>query len=120
MNVPPSWSRRAAMSIGPVCYNADMQRAAKTFKDRVLAVVRRIPAGRVMTYKEVASAAGSPGAFRAVGSVMKANGDPSVPCHRVVRSDLRPGEYNRPGGERTKTRRLASEGVRVARGRIVR
>ncbi|HSD12085.1 MAG TPA: MGMT family protein [Patescibacteria group bacterium] len=108
------------MSIGAVCYNAGMPRASKTFRNRVLAVVRLIPKGSVMTYKEVAFAAGHPGAFRAVGSVMKANVDPGVPCHRVVRSDLRPGEYNRSGGERTKIRRLASEGVRVVRGRIVR
>lgn len=86
------------------------------FKHRVLAVVRRIPRGSVMTYKEVAAAAGSPRAFRAVGSFMKANRDPGVPCHRVVRSDLRPGEYNRTGGTKTKVRRLAAEGVRIEKG----
>jgi len=73
-----------------------------------------------MTYKEVASAAGHPGAFRAVGTMMKANHDPDVPCHRVVRSDLRPGEYNRSGGEEAKTKRLRSEGVIVRDGRVIR
>jgi O-6-methylguanine DNA methyltransferase len=97
-----------------------MPRASTAFRSRVLAAVRSIPRGRVMTYKEVAAAAGRPRAFRAVGSIMKANADPAVPCHRVVRSDLRPGGYNRPGGERTKARRLASEGVRIVRGRIER
>ncbi len=97
-----------------------MARMRKNFRDRVLAVVRTIPRGSVMTYKEVAAAAGHPGAFRAVGSLMKANADPGVPCHRVVRSDLRPGVYNRAGGERTKARRLAGEGVRFVRGRIAR
>ena len=90
------------------------------FISSVRNVVRRIPKGRVMTYKEVASAAGHPGAFRAVGTMMKANHDPDVPCHRVVRSDLRPGEYNRPGGERAKIARLAAEGVIVHEGRIMR
>ena len=97
-----------------------MRRSPRTFRGRVLAVVRAIPRGAVMTYKEVAAAAGHPGAFRAVGSLMKANADPAVPCHRVVRSDLRPGEYNRAGGGRTKARRLAGEGVRIVRGRIER
>ncbi len=91
-----------------------------SFRESVLAVVRRIPKGSVMTYKEVAAAAGSPRACRAVGSFMKANRDPAVPCHRVVRADLRPGEYNRPGGTRTKVGRLIREGVRFDSGRAVR
>jgi len=91
-----------------------------SFISRVTGVVRRIPKGRVMTYKEVAKAAGHPGAFRAVGSVMKANHDPAVPCHRVIRSDMRPGDYNRSGGERTKIGRLVEEGVRVIDGKVVR
>ena len=73
-----------------------------------------------MTYKEVASAAGSPRACRAVGSFMKANRDPNVPCHRVVRADLRPGEYNRAGGTRAKIRRLVREGVRFEGGKVAR
>jgi methylated-DNA-protein-cysteine methyltransferase-like protein len=90
------------------------------FTERVLATVRRIPKGKVMTYAEVATAAGSPRAFRAVGSLMKANRDPGVPCHRVIHSDLRPGEYNRPGGTRTKVARLSGEGVQFSRGKVVR
>ena len=62
-----------------------------------------------MTYAEVAAAAGSPNAYRAVGSVMKYNYDPSIPCHRVVRSDGTPGQYNR-GAER-KEALLKQEGA---------
>lgn len=91
---------------------------AHSFKDRVAGVVRRIPRGSVMTYGQVAQAAGSPGASRAVGSLMKANHDPAVPCHRVVRSDGRPGEYNRPGGERAKIARLLEEGVVIEGGKV--
>lgn len=68
----------------------------RTFADRVRDVVRNIPRGEVLTYAEVAAAAGSPGAARAVGNIMKGNHDPEVPCHRVVRSDLpapRPGIF---------------------------
>jgi O-6-methylguanine DNA methyltransferase len=86
----------------------------------VLDAVRRIPRGQVRTYGEVAAAAGSAGASRAVGSIMKANVDPGVPCHRVVRGDMRAGEYNRTGGERTKVARLRDEGVEFRRGRIIR
>lgn len=66
-----------------------------SFKDRVLEVVRRIPKGSMMTYKEVATLAGSPRAYRTVGSIMKANHDKTVPCHRVIHSDGTLGEYNR-------------------------
>src|SRR5215213_2478025 len=54
------------------------------FRARVLAIVRRIPAGRVTTYGDVAMLAGSPGAARAVGTVMRNCRDPRVPCHRVI------------------------------------
>lgn len=83
-----------------------------TFTERVRDVVRDIPEGKTMTYAEVAAAAGSPGASRAVGSIMKANYDTDVPCHRVVRSDGTPGEYNR-GGSTAKARKLRAEGVQL-------
>lgn len=54
-----------------------------------------IPAGRVLTYKEVAQRAGNAAAARAVGAILKTNYDPSIPCHRVVRSDGTLGGYNR-------------------------
>ena len=51
---------------------------------RVLAVVRRIPPGRVATYGDVAAAAGGPRAWRAVGNIMRTCAARDVPCHRVV------------------------------------
>lgn len=64
------------------------------FKERVLNIVRKIPKGKVLSYKQVAQAAGVSRAARAVGNIMKANDDDSVPCHRVIRSDGRAGGYN--------------------------
>ncbi len=72
----------------------------KTFTERVRDVVRGIPRGKTMTYAEVAKYAGSPGASRAVGSIMKNNYDPKIPCHRVIRSDGGIGGYNRGGMEK--------------------
>jgi methylated-DNA-[protein]-cysteine S-methyltransferase len=66
-----------------------------SFRDKVLDIVRLIPKGKTMTYAEVAELAGSSGAYRAVGSIMKSNFDPSIPCHRVIRSDGNLGESNR-------------------------
>ena len=81
----------------------------QSFTEKVIAIVQAIPKGKTMTYKEVARKAGSPGASRAVGSIMKANYNPSIPCHRVVRSDGITGEYNR--GREEKIRKLIAEGA---------
>ena len=67
----------------------------KTFKEKVFEVVRKIPKGKVLTYKEVAKRAGSPLAFRAVGNVLSTNYDPIIPCHRVIGSDAKMHGYNR-------------------------
>lgn len=82
----------------------------KTFKEKVLAVVAKIPRGRTMTYKEVARRAGNASASRAVGNIMKENYNPKIPCHRVVRSDGGMGGYNR-GGVKAKRALLRREGA---------
>lgn len=79
----------------------------KTFSEAVYDVVRKIPEGKVLTYKQVAQKAGRPNAFRAVGNILNKNYDPKIPCHRVIRSDGRPGGYNR--GEAQKITRLKKE-----------
>ncbi len=65
------------------------------FSVRVNAVVAKIPKGKTLTYKQVAALAGRPRAFRAVGNILNKNYDPTIPCHRVIRSDGKPGGYNR-------------------------
>lgn len=82
----------------------------RRFTEKVLEVVRAIPRGQMMTYAAVARRAGSPGASRAVGSVLKKNFNHAIPCHRVIRSDGSLGEYNR-GGPEAKARILRAEGA---------
>lgn len=82
------------------------------FAESVKNVVRTIPSGKTMSYKEVAIAAGSPQAARAVARIMSRNFDNTVPCHRVVRSDGSLGGYNR-GGLKEKARLLQNEGAIV-------
>jgi methylated-DNA-[protein]-cysteine S-methyltransferase len=77
-------------------------------KEKVYAVVRKIPKGSVLTYKKVAEKIGKPGAYRAVGNILNKNYDASIPCHRVIRSDGKLGGYNR--GEKAKIKRLKAEG----------
>ncbi len=75
--------------------------------------------GETITYGELAEMAGSPGAARAVGSVMKSNPIPFViPCHRVIASGGRIGGYGGSADVRSpsldiKRTLLAREGVTV-------
>lgn len=85
------------------------------FAQRVLAVVRRIPPGRVATYGDVAALAGRPAACRAVGAILRRCRNPAVPCHRVVAAGGRLGGYGDP---LVKQRLLAAEGVAVAGRRL--
>lgn len=89
------------------------QNIRQTFSDKVYAIVAKIPKGKTMTYKEVAKKAGNAGAARAVGTLMKNNFNPMIPCHRVVRSDGKPSGYNR-GGWSKKISILKKEGVDIS------
>lgn len=87
-----------------------------TFSQRVWALTRRIPAGRVTTYGRIAAALGSRSS-RAVGQALHRNPyAPTVPCHRVVGSDGRLVGF--AGGLAKKKRLLQSEGVRMDGDRI--
>lgn len=79
------------------------------FEEKVYEVVKKIPIGKVLTYKEVARLVGRPLAFRAVGNALNKNPfAPAVPCHRVVRSDGRVGGYAQ--GTKAKIKILKQEG----------
>lgn len=82
------------------------------FTTRVHTVVKAIPAGSVMTYKQVAEKAGNPKAARAVANLMAKNYNLEIPCHRVIRSDGGLGGYNR-GGIDKKRVILRSEGYKI-------
>jgi O-6-methylguanine DNA methyltransferase len=88
----------------------------KSFTDRVIAIARQIPAGRVATYGDLAALAGKPRAARAVGNIMRTAVAPGVPYHRVVAAGGRLGGYG--GHPALKRTLLGLEGVVVSNGRI--
>jgi len=93
------------------------ERGVPPFHYRVYHILRRVPRGKVTTYAALARVAGRPRAARAIGNAMNRNPyAPTVPCHRVVRSDGMVGGFAR--GTRAKARLLLREGVAVERGRI--
>ena len=80
------------------------------FSRKVLQQTSRIPFGSVITYRDVATRAGSPRAVRAAGNALGANPVPIVvPCHRVVRTGGGLGGYT--GGLERKETLLRLEGA---------
>lgn len=103
---------------------SQIQKFQKKFKERVQEVVSHIPKGKVLTYGQIATMAGAKGASRAVGTIMSRNTDKSIPCHRVVRSDGKVGDYNgirgKVSGKNAKQKLLEKEGVKFTKaGKII-
>ena len=95
-----------------------------TFTQKVIEVVKKIPKGKVMSYGEVSKRAGVHGAARAVGSIMSHNKDKNIPCHRVVKSDGKIGQYNglqtKTGGTNAKVNLLKKEGIKFTKsGKVI-
>ena len=81
----------------------------QSFTERVKSVVKAIPQGSVLSYAQVAERAGDKKAARAVGTIMAKNFDAAIPCHRVITSSGKLGNYNR-GGTAAKRKLLKAEG----------
>lgn len=94
------------------------------FHSKIYSLLKKVPRGKVTTYKALANAAGTK-AYRAVGQAMKCNPyAPIVPCHRVVASDGSIGGFQgsrNPNGKeiRKKVRMLRGEGVEIKGKQIV-
>lgn len=84
---------------------------ATVLENRIYVVVKKIPKGEVLTYKQVAEKLGNAKLARAVGNALNKNKDPQIPCHRIVRSDGHVGGYNR--GTKKKIFLLKKEGVKL-------
>lgn len=86
------------------------------FNERCYALLRKVPKGKVTTYKALASALGTK-AYRAVGNAMNKNPyAPEVPCHRVVGSDGSLVGF--ASGLKNKTSLLTKEGIVIQNGKI--
>jgi methylated-DNA-protein-cysteine methyltransferase-like protein len=78
---------------------------------RIYAIVKNIPKGKVMTYKQVSILA-NVATPRVVGFALHVNSDPkNIPCHRVVFSDGKLTHGYAFGGEEVQKEQLQKEGV---------
>ena len=83
-----------------------------SFQKRVWLALTKVKKGKTITYKDLAKYIGKPRAIRAVANAVGANPlAPTIPCHRVIRSDGTLGGYSGKGGIKTKIKLLKNEGV---------
>jgi methylated-DNA-[protein]-cysteine S-methyltransferase len=86
------------------------------FYEKCYTVLRKVPKGKVTTYKEIARALNSK-AYRAVGSAMHNNPyAPLVPCHRCINSNGDVGGF--ASGLKNKIKLLKSEGIEIKNNKI--
>ena len=97
---------------------------AMSFNERIYALLKKVPKGKVTTYKILAEKLGTK-AYRAVGQAMRCNPyAPKVPCHRVVKSDGNIGGFSgslNPYSMEVKRKinMLKHEGVLIKNNKII-
>ena len=95
----------------------------KTFNERIYDLLKKVPKGKVTTYKALAEKLGTK-AYRAVGQAMRCNPyAPEVPCHRVIASDGSIGGFSgsiNPKSKEVKRKisMLRKENVKVENNKI--
>ncbi|MDP3966506.1 MAG: MGMT family protein [archaeon] len=88
----------------------------KNFYEKCYSILRKVPKGKVTTYKDIAKALHSK-AYRAVGTAMNKNPDaPKTPCHRVINSDGKVGNFAH--GQKKKIEMLKNEGITIKNEKI--
>lgn len=87
------------------------------FYSQIYSLLRKVPAGKITTYKALARALHTK-AYRAVGTAMNKNPyAPKVPCHRVVKSNGEVGDF--ASGSSKKVEMLKKEGIPIKDNKIV-
>jgi methylated-DNA-[protein]-cysteine S-methyltransferase len=88
----------------------------KSFNEKCYSILRKVPKGKVTTYKALAHKLNTK-AYRAVGNAMNKNPyAPEVPCHRVINANGELGGFS--SGIKNKIKMLKSEGVEIENNRI--
>lgn len=89
--------------------------------EKIYEAVKKIPRGKVATYKQVAAIAGNPNWARVVGNALHNNPDPdNIPCYRVVNSKGCTAKAFRFGGEDVQRRKLEEDGIEFdEKGRVI-
>ena len=88
------------------------------FNQKVWDLTKRIPKGKVSTYKEIAKKLKTK-AYMAVGRALKQNKKPIIiPCHRVIKSDGSLGGYKGRLNNKEKISLLRKEGIKIKKNKV--
>ena len=88
------------------------------FNQKVWNLCKKIPVGRVSTYKILAKSLRTK-AYRAVGNALRDNPHaPLVPCHRIINSDGTIGGYKGKKNSKEKSRLLKKEGIKIVNKKV--
>ena len=84
------------------------------FQIKVWKEIKKIPKGKLTTYKNIANKIGFPKASRAVANACgKKPYAPLIPCHRVIKSNFTIGGYSSKGGIKKKIKLLIKEKINI-------
>lgn len=87
-----------------------------SFNEKCYNILKKVPKGKVTTYKEIAKALNC-NAYRAVGNAMNKNPyAPKIACHRVIRSNGEVGGF--ASGTKNKIKLLKSEGIEIINNKV--
>lgn len=87
------------------------------FADKVYELTKKIPKGKVSTYKDIAESLGCK-AYRAVGNALNKNPYAQiVPCHRIVKESGEVGGF--ASGTKNKIKLLKKEGIKIKNNKII-
>ena len=86
------------------------------FQNKVYELCKKVPKGKVTTYKAIAEKMGTK-AYRAVGTALNKNPFAKVPCHRIVGSNGHLVGFAR--GLKKKAALLKKEGIKIKNNKIV-
>lgn len=84
-------------------------------KKKLYKLVKKIPKGKISTYKELAHALNT-NSYRVIGKLLSKNTSKEIPCHRIVMSSGSVGGYNK--GIKQKIKLLKREGIPIKKNRI--
>ncbi len=88
-----------------------------SFNERVWNICKKIPKGKVSTYKQIAKVLDSK-AYRAVGNALNKNPyAPKVPCHRIVNNNGKVGGFAK--GIKSKIKLLEKEGIKIKNNKVI-
>ncbi|MEM3374358.1 MAG: MGMT family protein [Candidatus Woesearchaeota archaeon] len=84
---------------------------------KVYNLVKKIPKGKITTYKEIAKALDTK-SYRLIGKILSKNNDKNIPCHRVIMSNGSLGGYRGNKNNFKKKKLLEKEGIKIINNKI--